>query len=85
MGQAIQIIGSLLVLAPFVLVQLRRLRPENVLYIVFNAVGSSTLAVLAAVDHQWGFLLLEGVWALVSFHSLLRLARTQDTPSGAQA
>jgi hypothetical protein len=82
MGQTIQIIGSLLVLVPFVLVQLRRLRPDNLIYIVLNAVGSTVLAVLAAIDQQWGFLLLEGVWALVSFHSLLRMSRTgRDSPA----
>ncbi|CCH89107.1 membrane protein of unknown function [Modestobacter italicus] len=85
MGQAIQIIGSLCVLIPFILVQMERLRPDNVVYVTFNALGSSTLAVLAAVDHQWGFLLLEGVWALVSLHSLLRLGRTMRASSEAQA
>jgi hypothetical protein len=85
MGQTIQIIGSLLVLVPFVLVQIRRLRPDNLIYIVLNAVGSTVLAVLAAIDQQWGFLLLEGVWALVSFHSLLRASRTRRDSPVAQA
>jgi hypothetical protein len=37
-----------------------------------NLVGSAVLAVDAAVERQWGFLLLESVWALVSANSLLR-------------
>ncbi len=37
--------------------------------------GSVILAVLAALDHLWGFLLLEGVWALVSVGSLVSRAR----------
>jgi hypothetical protein len=31
--------------------------------------------VLAYIDQQWGFLLLEGVWALVSLWSLAQLVR----------
>ncbi|GAA0745355.1 hypothetical protein Drose_19715 [Dactylosporangium roseum] len=72
MGQLIQVAGSLCVLVPFVLVQLDRLRPEARLYAVLNLVGSSVLAVDAARSHQWGFLLLEGVWAVVSLRSLRR-------------
>ena len=33
---------------------------------MLNAVGSSALAVEALISSEWGFLLLEGVWALVS-------------------
>lgn len=67
--QAIQIAGSLCVLLPFVLVQFKKIRPTNVNYMLLNAVGSTALAVLAALSNQWGFLLLEGVWAIVSWHS----------------
>jgi hypothetical protein len=30
---------------------------------------------VAIIERQWGFLLLEGVWALVSFWSLLQRMR----------
>jgi hypothetical protein len=39
-------------------------------YLVLNLLGSGLLAVLAAAGAQWGFLLLEGTWALVSLLSL---------------
>jgi hypothetical protein len=42
---------------------------------VLNFVGSAILAVLAWIDRQWGFLLLEGVWAIVSLWSLVQLMR----------
>jgi hypothetical protein len=68
----IQVAGSLVVLIPFVLVQLRRMSPSGSGYLLLNVVGSGTLAVDAALGGQWGFLLLEGVWAGVSAVALVR-------------
>ena len=68
----LQILGAIAVLIPFVAVQLGRLRPTAKAYLWFNLVGSSLLAGLALHDHDWGFLLLEAVWALVAAWSLLK-------------
>jgi hypothetical protein len=38
-------------------------------------IGSGVLAVDAVVEAQWGFLLLEGVWAIVSLVSLVGVLR----------
>lgn len=38
--------------------------------------GSTILAALAAMERQFGFLLLEGAWALISAWSLVALARS---------
>jgi hypothetical protein len=64
--QLIQIVGALLILAGFAAVQFERMRPDSRLYLALNLAGSAILAVLAYVESQWGFLLLEGVWAIVS-------------------
>ena len=68
----IQVAGSLLILVPFVLVQLRRMRSDTTAYAALNLVGSAVLAVDALHGRQWGFLLLEGTWAGVSAYTLLR-------------
>jgi hypothetical protein len=75
MADVLQLIGALLILVPFAAVQLGRWSPASVGYLALNLVGSLLLAVLALVDSQWGFLLLEGVWAIVSAWGLVRRLR----------
>ena len=70
MGQLIQIVGSLLVLAGFALAQRGILDQKSRSYLIANFVGSGMLAVEAFLEQQWGFLLLESVWAIVSAVSL---------------
>lgn len=81
-AQVVQLCGSAMILAPFVLAQLGRLRTDDVAFLVLNLAGSATLAVQAAATRQWGFLLLEGVWAVVSLHSLLGRHRPVHPPGG---
>jgi hypothetical protein len=73
--QLIQVAGSLLILAGFAAAQAGRMSIDSARYLVLNFVGSAILAVLAFIDQQWGFLLLEGVWAIVSLWSLAQLVR----------
>ena len=83
----VQICGSLLVLAGFALSQWGVLNPKSITYLVFNLVGSAALAVDAAFGAQWGFLLLEGVWAIVSAAGLVRTvaSKAHDTGSSLDA
>jgi hypothetical protein len=64
--QLIQIVGALLILAGFVLAQFRVLDPQSLWYLVVNLAGSVILTVDAWREAQWGFCLLELVWAIVS-------------------
>ena len=75
MDQVIQIVGALLILAAFAAQQMGRMQADSRTYLVLNLIGAAILAVLAYHEEQWGFLLLEGVWTLVSAWSLWRLAR----------
>jgi protein-S-isoprenylcysteine O-methyltransferase Ste14 len=70
--QVVQVVGALLILAGFAAAQFGKLAVESKPYLWLNLVGSVILAVLAWHEKQWGFLLLEGVWAIVSAYSLVR-------------
>ncbi|APR81341.1 Hypothetical protein A7982_06688 [Minicystis rosea] len=72
MDQVAQIAGAPLILVAFAAAQLGRLQTSSRLYLVLNFVGSLILAVLAGRERQWGFLLLEGSWSLVSLYGLGR-------------
>ena len=72
MDQLIQLLGSLLVLAAFAAAQRGLLPQTSRAYLTLNLAGSALLAVLALYERQWGFLLLEAVWALVSGWGLVR-------------
>jgi hypothetical protein len=61
----VQFLGAVAVLAAFAFSQVGA-------YLALNLVGASVLAVDAWLGAEWGFLLLEGVWALVSAWSLTR-------------
>ena len=76
LAQLLQLAGAILVLAGFTLAQVRVLDPQSLAYLVLNAVGAGILAVLAFEEQQWGFLLLEGVWTVVSLAGLVARLRT---------
>jgi hypothetical protein len=79
MDQVIQVVGALLILAAFAAVQFDRMRPDSRLYLALNLVGSIILAAVAVHASQWGFLLLEGVWAIVSAWGLVQALRDQPS------
>ncbi|GAA5172998.1 hypothetical protein GCM10023321_73670 [Pseudonocardia eucalypti] len=69
----VELAGSLLILTAFAAGQMGRLDSRSPTYLTLNLVGSAALAVIALLHHSWGFLLLEGTWAVVSAVSLALL------------
>ena len=75
MLQAISVLGALAILLAYAANQFRLLGPSNFSYALLNFVGSLVLAVIAVIEVQWGFILLEGVWALVSLWGIITILR----------
>jgi hypothetical protein len=70
--QLVSVLGSLLVLVAYVASQFGYLSAKGLAYAFANIMGSGILAVVAALEAQWGFLLLEGAWASVSLVAVVR-------------
>ena len=75
MLQAVSILGALLILLAFAANQLGRVDTSNLSYQIANLVGSGVLTVVAVIEAQLGFILLEGTWALVSLWGIITVLR----------
>ena len=79
MIQVVSILGAITILAAYAANQYGRLRATSLAYTAANTVGAGILAVVAAVESQWGFLLLEGVWCILAAFATARIVRRPAT------
>ena len=76
--QALSVVGALLILLPFSASQAGRLSTQSLAYQLMNLVGSAGLTAVAVIERQYGFILLEGTWAIVSLYGLGRVLRLRN-------
>ena len=73
MIQVVSIAGALLILLPFAGSQLGRLSPHSLAYQLMNLFGAAGLTTVAVIEVQYGFILLEGVWTIMSVIGLWKV------------
>jgi len=76
----LEVLGAITILIAFAAAQAGRLQQRTYTYQFLNLLGSAALAAIAAAEQSWGFLLLEGTWAIVSLLGLLALRRHVPEP-----
>ncbi|HEX9428456.1 MAG TPA: hypothetical protein VGA64_11795 [Candidatus Polarisedimenticolia bacterium] len=75
MIQIVSIVGAVLILAAYAAHQAGRLGRESSLYHLLNVAGGLILGAVAVHSFQVGFIILEGVWTVISLIALVRLHR----------
>jgi len=71
MSQIVQIVGALAILVAFVAAQVGLFDVRSWAYLWLNLIGALVLGIVAWHERQYGFLLLEVVWTLVSAWGLV--------------
>ena len=80
MLQVISVLGALAILGAYAANLAGWVNPSNLSYSVANFLGSAVLTVIAVIDQQIGFILLEGTWALVSRWGIFSVVRGGGAP-----
>lgn len=73
--QWLSLVGAATILMAFTLQVQGRWNSTEARYLWANFIGSAILAVVAWIESQWGFLMLETVWAAVSVWGVIKVAR----------
>jgi len=71
--QIISLIGAILILVAYGALQLNRLAPETITFQTLNLFGGIFLCITAVTLRQYGFILVEGLWAVLSVVGLWRV------------
>jgi hypothetical protein len=72
MIQAASLLGAALILAAYAAHQSGRMGPESLAYHIVNAVGGAILFGVAVDSSQFGFIVLEGAWTVISLYAIAR-------------
>ena len=73
--QAISIAGAVLILVAYAAHQLKRMGTDTVKYQMLNLIGGFFLCLTAIETRQYGFIMLEGSWTLLSAWALWKVMR----------
>jgi hypothetical protein len=85
MLQTISVVGALAILGAYAASQFGLADASKLSYQAANFLGSAVLTVVAVVDWQLGFILLEGAWALMSLWGIATILWGARRPKGSVA
>ncbi|MEY2645340.1 MAG: hypothetical protein RLZZ611_1989 [Cyanobacteriota bacterium] len=73
--QLLSLLGAVMQLLAYALMQLGRLPSASYPYQLANVIGSLLMTIVATINREYGFILMEAVWCLTSAYGLIRLMR----------
>jgi hypothetical protein len=73
--QVVSIVGALLILTAYAAQHFKRMNAESISYQLLNLTGGVCLCAAAIASRQYGFIMLEGTWSVLSGLGLLRVIR----------
>lgn len=77
--QVLSVVGALMVLTAYALIQSGIWRELDAGYLALNIVGSLLLGIVAIEDQRVGFILLEFAWAGLGFIGVVRAIKARKT------
>ena len=81
--QVISVVGAFAILLAYAANQFGWTDASNLWYQLANFVGATLLTVVAVIEVQLGFILLEGAWALVSLWGIVQILRGKPPETAA--
>jgi hypothetical protein len=74
-------VGVVMLMVTYLLLQLNRIRSDDLMYSLLNAVGASLIVVSLLVNFNLSALLMEVFWVLISFVGIYRHFRLKTLRS----
>lgn len=77
--QVLSLVGAALLLGAYVLQTATTDGAHKTTNLTMNLLGSLALTVTAVVNNQLGFIFLEGIWAIISAFSLIKVLKQKPS------
>jgi hypothetical protein len=75
--QGVSVLGAVMVLGAYAMIQVGAWRELDAGYLALNVVGSLLLGIVAVLERQVGFILLEFAWAALAVFGVIRAIKAR--------
>lgn len=80
--QGLSVLGALMVLGAYAMIQVGAWRELDAGYLALNVIGSLLLGIVAVIERQVGFILLEFAWAALAVLGIVRAMKARGIIHG---